>query len=347
MEVVPIAPEDIADAELSGSAGFMDSFVLLMLPLPIVSWLIPLAVLDIALDGAGLDIEPALCAKAAAEPARPRHRTAAKMVFVIETSIENVCAGSSRPGVYRENRRGGPMPKRHGFDVWTIAPHAPKLPPPRIWSRLMTKSQNRARPSYRPVHPWPLRLMHWLNALAIVMMIGSGLQIYDASPLFDFTFPPLVTIGGWLGAGIAWHLAFIWLLMANGLAYLIWGSVTGHFRQKFFTLSPSSVLREAWAALRFKLPHQKGVYNSVQRLLYTGVIFAGITVVISGLGIWKPVQLWFFTDLCGGYFVARYVHFFAMACIAAFIVIHVLLVILVPKSLPPMITGGKILDPQS
>jgi len=189
--------------------------------------------------------------------------------------------------------------------------------------------------------------MHWLNAVAIVMMIGSGLQIYNASPLFDFTFPPLVTIGGWLGAGIAWHLAFIWLLMVNGLAYLIWGGVTGHFREKFLPFSLRLVLVEVCAALRFKLPHQKGVYNAVQRFFYSGVIVAGVAVVVSGLGVWKPVQLWFFTDLCGGYFVARYVHFFAMAAIAAFIVIHVLLVILVPKSLPPMITGGKILDPQS
>jgi thiosulfate reductase cytochrome b subunit len=188
--------------------------------------------------------------------------------------------------------------------------------------------------------------MHWLNAVAIVLLIGSGLQIYDASPLFDFSFPPLVTIGGWLGAGIAWHLAFIWLLMANGLAYLIWGGVTGHFRQKFFPIGLRDVPREIWAALRFRLPHHKGVYNSVQRLLYLAVILAGIAVAVSGLGIWKPVQLWFFTDLCGGYFVARYVHFFAMGAISTFIFIHVLLVILVPKSLPPMITGGTMLDPQ-
>jgi thiosulfate reductase cytochrome b subunit len=95
--------------------------------------------------------------------------------------------------------------------------------------------------------------MHWLNAVAIVTLIGSGLQIYNASPLFDFTFPPLVTIGGWLGAGIAWHLAFIWLFMVNGLAYLIWGSLTGHFREKFFPLSLRAVLRDLVAALRFRL----------------------------------------------------------------------------------------------
>jgi len=182
--------------------------------------------------------------------------------------------------------------------------------------------------------------MHWLNALAIVMMIGSGWQIYDASPLFGFSFPPLLTIGGWLGAGIAWHLAFMWLLVGNGLVYLLWGFASGHFRREFWPLSPRTALAEAWDALHFNLPHRRGVYNAVQRLLYTGVICAGVLVVISGLGIWKPVQLWFFTDLLGGYFIARYVHFFAMAAIAVFLVIHVLLVALVPKTLPPMIFGG-------
>jgi thiosulfate reductase cytochrome b subunit len=191
----------------------------------------------------------------------------------------------------------------------------------------------------RPIHPWPLRLMHWLNALAIVMMIGSGWQIYDASPLFGFSFPPLLTIGGWLGAGIAWHLAFMWLLVGNGLFYLLWGFGSGHFRHKFWPISPRKAWHETLAALRLQLPHRIGVYNSVQRLLYTGVILAGIVVVISGLGIWKPIQLWFFTAALGGYVVARYVHFFAMAAIVGFLVIHVLLVALVPKSLPPMIFG--------
>ncbi len=199
----------------------------------------------------------------------------------------------------------------------------------------------------RPIHPWPLRLMHWLNAVAIVMMIGSGWQIYNASPLFAFNIPPLLTIGGWLGAGIAWHLAFLWLLLVNGAAYLVWGFGTGHFKRKLWPISPGAVLREVGAALRFKLPHQNGVYNAVQRLLYTGVIFAGIVVVISGLGIWKPVQLWFFTDICGGYFIARYVHFFAMAAIVAFLIIHILLVIMVPRVLPAMILGGKQTEVQS
>jgi thiosulfate reductase cytochrome b subunit len=201
-----------------------------------------------------------------------------------------------------------------------------------------------ARPGARrrPIHPWPLRVTHWLNAIAIVMMVGSGCQIYNASPLFNFTFPPLVTIGGWLGAGIAWHLAFIWLLVANGLIYIIWGNLSGHFRRKLLPISPTAVLQDAGAALRFKLPHQRGTYNAVQRLLYVGVIIAGIVIVLSGLAIWKPVQLWFITDALGGYVVARYVHFFAMAAIMTFVVIHILLVALVPKVLPPMIFGGTV-----
>jgi thiosulfate reductase cytochrome b subunit len=193
----------------------------------------------------------------------------------------------------------------------------------------------------KPIHPWPLRLMHWLNALAIVMMIGSGWQIYNASPLFNFSFPAQLTIGQWLGAAIAWHLAFMWLLVANGLFYLVWGLMSGHFRHKFWPISLRAVPHEILAALRFSLAHRHGVYNTVQRLLYVGVIFAGIVVVLSGLAIWKPVQLWPLTALFGGYFTARYVHFFAMAGIAAFLVIHILLVAFVPKVLPPMIFGGK------
>jgi thiosulfate reductase cytochrome b subunit len=193
----------------------------------------------------------------------------------------------------------------------------------------------------RVIHPWPLRLTHWLNALAIVMMIGSGWEIYDASPLFGFHFPQIITIGGWLGAAIAWHLACMWLLVVNGLIYFGWSASSGHFA-KFFPLSPRTVWRDFNAALTFKLPHEMGVYNAVQKLLYLGVLVAGVVVVLSGLAIWKPVQLWFFCDLFGGFFTARYVHFFAMAAIAGFIVIHLALVMMVPKVLPPMITGGRI-----
>ena len=193
----------------------------------------------------------------------------------------------------------------------------------------------------RVIHPWPLRLTHWVNAVVIAVMIGSGWQIYDASPLFGFTFPPLVTVGGWLGAAIAWHLACMWLLVANGLIYFIWSAASGHFK-KFFPIRPKDLWSDFRAALSFKLHHELGVYNAVQRLLYVGVLAAGVVVVLSGLSIWKPVQLWFICDLLGGYSAARYVHFFAMSAIAGFIAIHLLLVMMVPKVLPPMITGGRV-----
>lgn len=198
-----------------------------------------------------------------------------------------------------------------------------------------------ARTKRRVIHPWPLRLTHWLNAVAVVMMIGSGWQIYDASPIFAFTFPPLITIGGWLGAAIAWHLAMMWLLVVNGLTYFLWSAATGHFR-KFFPLTPRALWHDLTAALTFNLKHERGVYNAVQKLLYLGVLCAGVVIFLSGLAIWKPVQLWFLTDALGGFVIARYVHFFAMAAIAGFVVIHLLLVAMVPKVLPPMITGGRI-----
>jgi thiosulfate reductase cytochrome b subunit len=194
------------------------------------------------------------------------------------------------------------------------------------------------------IHPWPLRVMHWLNAVAIITLIGSGWQIYNASPFLPFTFPEWATIGEWLGGAIAWHLAAIWLLMLNGLTYLIWGFVSGHFRKKLWPVTPRAVLRDAGAALRFRLPHEVGVYNSVQRLLYLGVIALGILAVLSGLAVWKPVQLWPLSDLFGGFFMSRVVHFIAMSGIVLFLAVHLLLVAVVLRVLPPMITGGHLDD---
>lgn len=194
----------------------------------------------------------------------------------------------------------------------------------------------------RVIHPWPLRVMHWLNAFAIIVLIGSGWEIYDAAPFLPFSFPQWMTIGQWLGGAIAWHLAAIWLLVINGLSYLTWGLLSGHFRRKFLPLTPRMVIQDMTQALRLHLPHETGVYNAVQRLLYFGVIFLGILVVLSGLAVWKPVQLWFLSDLFGGFFISRVVHFIAMSGIALFLAVHLILVALVPKVLPPMITGGRL-----
>jgi thiosulfate reductase cytochrome b subunit len=190
------------------------------------------------------------------------------------------------------------------------------------------------------IQPAWVRVMHWINALAIILMIMSGWQIYNASPLFDFRFAKTITIGGWLGGALLWHFAAMWLLMINGLAYLITGLASGRFRKKLLPITPAGVLSDLRAALTFKLAHDDlTVYNSVQKLLYAGIIAVGIVIVLSGLSIWKPVQLQYLTALFGGYDVARYVHFICMSLICLFLIVHVALAVLVPKSLRAMIIG--------
>jgi thiosulfate reductase cytochrome b subunit len=192
----------------------------------------------------------------------------------------------------------------------------------------------------RVIQPGWVRVVHWINAVAMVMMIMSGWQIYNASPLFGFTFSPSITLGGWLGGGIQWHFAAMWLLMVNGLIYLVLGLVTGRFRKKLLPITPSGVLQDTRAALTGKLSHDDLTrYNNVQKLLYAGIIVVGILIVLSGLSIWKPVQFQYLTALFGGYDIARYVHFAMMALICAFLVVHVALALLVPKSLRAMIIG--------
>ena len=190
------------------------------------------------------------------------------------------------------------------------------------------------------IHPAWVRVTHWINAIAMVVMILSGWRIYNASPLFPFTFPDQITIGGWLAGALLWHFAAMWLLVVNGIVYVTLGIITGRFRRKMLPIRPGEVIADARAALTFKLSHEDlSVYNAVQKLLYLGVILAGVVIVLSGLAIWKPVQLQELTALFGGYEAARYVHFFAMAAIVGFLVVHVVLALIVPRSLLAMIRG--------
>lgn len=197
-----------------------------------------------------------------------------------------------------------------------------------------------AAPARAVIHPVWVRVTHWINVVAMIVMIGSGWEIYNASPLFPFVFPRGITLGGWLAGALLWHFAAMWLLAVNGLVYIVLGVLTGRFRRKLVPISPADVLSDARAALTGKLNHDDlSVYNAVQKLLYLGVILAGIVIVLSGLAIWKPVQLQELTALFGGYDAARYVHFFAMATIVGFLIVHVIMALVVPKSLRAMITG--------
>src|SRR5689334_10948306 len=147
-------------------------------------------------------------------------------------------------------------------------------------SLTVTDEQVSATPA-KMIQPAWVRITHWINALAMILMILSGWQIYNASPLFGFSFPRDYTLGGWLGGGLLWHFAAMWLLMINGLAYLITGLATGRFRKKLLPITPGGVLSDVKAALTFKLAHDDlSTYNYVQRLLYAGIIIVGIVIVL-------------------------------------------------------------------
>ena len=129
------------------------------------------------------------------------------------------------------------------------------------------------------IQPAWVRVLHWINAVAMIMMIMSGWQIYNASPLFDFSFSRSVTLGGWLGGALLWHFAAMWLLMVNGLVYLVLGFATGRFRRKLLPITTSGVITDARAALTFKLSHDDLTrYNHVQKLLYAGIIVVAVLI---------------------------------------------------------------------
>ena len=190
------------------------------------------------------------------------------------------------------------------------------------------------------VHRLFVRVFHWVNALGMTLMIMSGWRIYNASPLFDFRFPNGITLGGWLGGALQWHFAAMWLLVINLLVYVIVGFASGHFRRRFTPVSPSSVVGDMAKALKGKLPHSTTTYNAVQKASYIGVLLAIVLAIVSGsCRVEAGAAAGTRTVLMGGYEGARLVHFFSMAAICAFIVLHLTLVLLVPSTLIPMIIG--------
>src|SRR3981189_1036008 len=164
------------------------------------------------------------------------------------------------------------------------------------------------------VHPLVVRVTHWINVVPVLLMIASGWPIYNADPIFDFSFPDELTLGGWLAGALQWHFAAMWLLALNGVVYVCYGIISGHFRRKLLPLSPRAVLRDVRDALRGRLAHEDlSVYNAAQRAGYLALIVALIVMVLSGLAIWKPVQLYWLARLMSDYEGARLLHFFALA----------------------------------
>jgi len=190
------------------------------------------------------------------------------------------------------------------------------------------------------IHPLWVRITHWVNAVAVVILTMSGWRIYDASPFFPFTIPVQITLGGWLGGAIQWHFAAMWLLLGNGLVYLACNVISGRLWRKFLPWSPRAFVADVLAALKGKLSHADlSHYNMVQRAAYLFVMLDSVLLVLSGLVLWKSVQFPILRELLGGYEAARRVHFLAMAGLVAFAGIHLLMVALVPRTLLAMIRG--------
>ncbi|WP_158744420.1 cytochrome b/b6 domain-containing protein [Acidisphaera sp. L21] len=194
----------------------------------------------------------------------------------------------------------------------------------------------------RKLHPVPIRVMHWINAVAMLVMITSGWGIYDDYVIISgLHFSHTFRLGSWAAESLMWHFAGMWFLVLNGLAYLIYGVFTGRFRERLLPIRIGELVQTVKDTLHFHIAHEDLThYNAVQKLLYIVVIVAGISQVVTGLAIWKPVQLSFLVPLFGGFQGARIVHFWGMVVIVGFLVVHVALAVLVPRTIWAMLAGG-------
>ena len=196
-------------------------------------------------------------------------------------------------------------------------------------------------PDRTSIYPLWLRLMHWANVVAVVILVMSGWRIYDGTRfMFGFKIPTQYTLGGWLGGAIQWHFALMWLLVVNAVVYLIANVVSGRFGRQFLPVTPSGLWRDIKAFLTGKLSHADvRKYNMIQKLAYLFAMADIVVLILSGLVLWKSVQLPWLTVLVGGYEGARRVHFFAMSGMVAFVVVHVIMALAVPKTIKAMVWG--------
>src|SRR5271163_4944120 len=201
-------------------------------------------------------------------------------------------------------------------------------------------------------HPLAVRVCHWMNAVSLFVMVGSGLQIFRAFPSFGakipqkdlLHWPRAFAIGGWLGGALQWHLTFMWIYLATGVIYLGYQLFSGHYRQVLFTHRDFAGV---WPMVRRYFlfgpkPQQREAYNALQKQAYTTVMILGVLSVVTGFAIWKPVQLSGLAWLMGGFHGARLWHFLIMIGIALFTLGHLVMVALHGlQNFVSMLTGWK------
>lgn len=202
-------------------------------------------------------------------------------------------------------------------------------------------TQTISQPYVPTLHPLWLRVMHWVNAFAVIVMTLSGWRIYDATSFWGFSIPANLTIGGWLGGALQWHFAAMWVLMLNGLVYMGVNIWTRRLWRKFFPIRLEDVVSDIGDFLKGRLSHDDlSHYNAVQKVLYVLVMLDILLVVVSGLVLFKSVQFPILRTVMFGFEGARRIHFIAMSGLVAFFAVHVSLSLLVPKSLRAMLTGA-------
>lgn len=201
---------------------------------------------------------------------------------------------------------------------------------------------------HRRLHPVPIRIMHWLNAVMMLIMITSGWGIYDDDVIIPgLHFSGFWRLGEWAAWSLNWHLAGMWFFGINGLVYLTYGFATGRLRERLLPIRPRDVLRTVIDTLHLKIAHEDlTVYNAVQKLLYIVAILAAALQAVTGLAIWKPVQFAPLVYLLGGFQTARDLHFAGMVILVGFMIVHVALALLVPKTIWAMLAGGPSLAQQ-
>jgi Ni/Fe-hydrogenase b-type cytochrome subunit len=187
-------------------------------------------------------------------------------------------------------------------------------------------------------HSWVVRFCHWVNTVALFVMVGSGLQIFRAFPSFGakipekdlLNWPKAYALGGWLGGGLQWHLTFMWIYIATGLFYVAYQILSGNYRQVLFVPSDA---RGVWPMARYYFlfgpkPEATQTYNPLQKLAYTSAIGLGVLSVVTGLVVWKPAQFSWLGWMMGGFHLARLWHFLVMWALLAFVAGHLVMVIL-------------------
>jgi Ni/Fe-hydrogenase b-type cytochrome subunit len=201
-------------------------------------------------------------------------------------------------------------------------------------------------------HPWLVRFTHWINAVALFVMVGSGLQIFRAFPSFGakipqhdlLHWPKAFALGGWLAGGLQWHLTFVWIYVGSGLFYIGYEIASGNYRQVLFTPSDAPGV---WPMVKHyfffgQKPIQREVYNPLQKLAYTSAVVLAVLSILTGLAVWKPVQLSWLAWMMGGFHYARIWHFVVMWAILAFIFGHIVMVVLHGwRNFVSMLTGWR------